>query len=211
MAGWKQGSPPAPEIGPAECPDVADAEDARIVTRARDDPSAFAPLYARYADAIYRYVYRRLQDHEAAADATSQVFLKALSRLSQYRGGSFRAWLFMIATNVVIDVQRRRKPTMSLDRVSGTDTLVDTAPGPEDLTLAVGSARSVSELLAQLTPDQREIVVLRLAGLTGVEIAEVLDKSVSAVRSTQFRAYARLRQILDPSAAKESAVHVPQR
>lgn len=183
------------------------SDDAEVIARARHDPQAFAPLYACYAEPVYRYAYRRLRDHDAAADATSQIFLKALGRLGQYRGGSFRAWLFTIAANVVVDVQRRRQPVMSLDRDLRTLSLMDTAPGPEELTLAMESARSVTVLLAQLTSEQREIVALRLAGLTSVEIAAVLDKSVTAIRSSQFRAYARLRQLVNPLALREEVNH----
>lgn len=208
MAGSKKASP-LPRGGTGEPSDDTMADEAEIIALARHDPRAFTPLYARYAEPVYRYAYRRLHDHDAAADATSQIFLKALARLGQYRGGSFRAWLFTIAANVVVDVQRRRRPVMSLDRESGTVSLMDTAPGPEELTLAVESAQSVTVLLAQLTSEQREIVALRLAGLTGVEIAEVLDKSVTAVRSSQFRAYARLRQLVNQSASKEGAIHDP--
>lgn len=208
MAGRNTGSPLVPEIQPNEHPDVAVADDAEIVARARDDLHAFAPLYARYAETVYRYAYRRLHDHDGAADATSQTFLKAISGLGHYRGGSFRAWLFTIAANVVADAHRRRRPAMPLDLISLSASPVDTSPGPEELALALESAESVTKLLARLTPEQGDIVALRLAGLSGVEIAEVLDKSVTAVRSSQFRAYARLRQLLDPSAAKEGAVHV---
>ena len=67
---------------------------------------------------------------------------------------------------------------------------------PEDELLIADSERSVARLLAQLTPDQREVVELRLAGLSGAEIASVLGRNHGAVRGTQFRAYQKLREIL---------------
>ena len=72
-----------------------------------------------------------------------------------------------------------------------------------DATRRVASAlhrddeRSVRNLLVQLTPDQRDVVELRLSGLTGVEIADALGKQPGAVRAVQFRAYQRLRELLN--------------
>ena len=86
--------------------------DARVVALAKSDPRAFAPLYARYFDPVYRYCYRRLGNPEAAADATSHVFAKALAALPGYRedAPSFRSWLFAIAHNVISDDLRARRP-----------------------------------------------------------------------------------------------------
>lgn len=80
-------------------------DDAWLVAEAKQDPHAFAPLYTRYFDLVYRYGVRRLGVTEAAADATGQVFAKALAALPRYRDDapSFRSWLFAIAHNVIID------------------------------------------------------------------------------------------------------------
>jgi hypothetical protein len=78
---------------PATAPD-----DAALVAAARVDPTAFAPLYARYLPPVYRYCYRRLGTSAAAEDATSEVFVKALAALPRFRAGSFRSWLFTSRT-----------------------------------------------------------------------------------------------------------------
>ncbi len=57
-------------------------DDADLVAQAQLDRQAFAPLYARYADPVYRYCYRRLGHPEVAADATSQTFARALAAFS---------------------------------------------------------------------------------------------------------------------------------
>ena len=90
-------------------------DDLDLVAMARMDPAAFAPLYRRYVLPIYRYCYRRLGGHEAAEDATSQVFVKALAGLGGFTEGSFRAWLFTIADRVVTDLYRRRRPSVDLE------------------------------------------------------------------------------------------------
>lgn len=168
-------------------------EDAAQVALARHDRRAFAPLYARYAVPIYRYCYRRLGSHEAAEDATSQTFAQTLAALPRFRDGSFRGWLFAIAHNVVADAHRRHRPAVTLDDAPEP---TDPTPTPEEGALAAEQTRSVQSLLSQLSEDQRCIVELRLADLTGPEIARVLGKRPEAVKSAQFRAYARLRRLL---------------
>jgi len=171
--------------------DVGGADDADLVAAARANPAAFAPLYARYLQPVYRYCYLRLGERAAAEDATSEVFLKALAGLPHYRDRSFSGWLFTIAHNVVTDALRRRRPGVALD-ASGEPA--DTEPTPEEAALTAEGQRA---LLALLPEDQRAVVALRLAGLSGTEIARALGRSVRAVKSLQFRAMTRLRASLD--------------
>lgn len=189
--------------GPERRQPESPADDA-LVDRARRDPRAFAPLYDRYAEPVYRYCYRRLGNHETAADATSQTFLKALAALPSYRQGTFRGWLFTIAAHVVTDLHRRTRPLASLDHDTvAALAVVDRAPSPEDHALLNEGRESVEALLMTLTDDQRRVVELRLAGLTGPEIAAALGISETAVRSSQFRAYARLRRLLAESGRED--------
>jgi RNA polymerase sigma-70 factor (ECF subfamily) len=167
--------------------------DEAIVALALHDRHAFAILYDRYADAVYRYCYGRLQSREAAEDATSIAFSRALAALPTQRGPSFRAWLFSIAHNVLINLQRdtpRERPlAMIVD-------LADPGPPLEDLVLTEERRCSVRAALTRLPERQRRVVELRLAGLTGPEIAAVLGRSHDAVRSEQRRALAALRELL---------------
>lgn len=177
-------------------------DDARLVGAAKVDPRAFAPLYSRYVDRVYRYCYRKIGEPEAAADATSLVFAKALAALPRYRDDarSFQSWLFAIAHNVLIDGARTRRVTTTLDAVAD---LAAATPSVEDQILAAEAGQTIRRLLLQLTPDQREVMELRLAGLTGPEIAAALDRSLGSVKIAQVRALARLRiasgLVVDPS------------
>lgn len=189
MLSWMRTRP----AGAGDLPEQAGDAEAELVALARSDRAAFAPLYARYLDPVYRYCYRRLGSQEAAEDATSEVFYKALSNLHGYRDGSFRAWLFTIAHNVVVDAVRRRRPEEPLnpdyDPPDGRAT-------PEDLALAADEQRSLKALLERLPADQRSVVELRLTGLTGSEIATVLGRSLGSVKMLQFRAISQLRVYL---------------
>lgn len=171
-------------------------DDAALVECARQDPQAFAPLYGRYVDPVYRYCYRRLGEPEAAADATAQVFAKALAALPGCRGDRFRSWLFSIAHNVLIDAYRARRPDTSLEAAVA---VVDAGPTPEEAALAADERRTIVQLLDRLTPDQRQVVELRLAGLSAEEIATALGRSRGSVDTAQCRAIARLRTLLGVS------------
>ena len=119
-------------VAGVERSDDGEAE-AALVARARVEPAAFATLYDRYAVPVYRYCYARLGTREAAEDATSQVFTNALAALPRYRErGSFAAWLFAIAHNVVADAQRRDGRFVA----DLLDERIDPAPSPEEHVLA---------------------------------------------------------------------------
>ena len=173
-------------------------EDARLVALAKTDLRAFAPLYARYFDPVYRYCYRRLGHPEAAADAAAQVFAKALAALPGYRedAPSFRSWLFAIAHNVIADDLRARRPVAPM---AAAAHVAAADPSPEEVVLTNEAGCVVRARLALLPPDQRQILELRLAGLTGPEIAAALGRSLGAVKIAQVRAFARLRATFDPA------------
>ena len=186
---------------PGSCPE---ADEAALVEAAQADPRAFAPLYARYLDPVYRYCFRRLGSREDAEEATSQVFLKALAALPGYREGSFRGWLFTIAHNVVTDHFRHCRSDRPLE---AADDPPDAAQTPEGLALAAEERRTLHAALVQLPPDQRRVVELRLAGLSGAEIAAALGRSAGSVKMLQFRAVTRLRTLLDADVRPEEAHH----
>jgi RNA polymerase sigma-70 factor (ECF subfamily) len=176
-----------------------DEADADLVAAARRDPRAFAPLYQRYVDPVYRYCFRHLGAREEAEDATSQIFTQALAGLPRLGAQPFRAWLFAIAHNVVVDVHRTRRPTGPLILA---DVHEDPGPTPEQTALAAEDGRTIRTLLAQLPPEARELMELRLAGLTDVEIARALGRSHGAIRVAQHRTVVRLRALRDTLGAK---------
>lgn len=170
-------------------------DDAALVARAKDDPHAFGLLYDRYAERVYRYCYRRLGSREAAEDATSAVFVNALAALPRYReGGSFAAWLFAIAHHAVIDAYRQHGADASLEEAGDR---IDLDPSPEEAALAHETRTTIWGLVTKLPADQRRVVELRLAGLTGAEIATSMGRSRLSVKMLQFRAMSTLRRRLD--------------
>ena len=171
-----------------------DLSDEELVTVARRDKAAFGVLYERYARDINAFVLSRTRGHpELARDLTSQVFTRALSALPNYRSSSFRGWLYAIARNLVIDEYRRRKPIASLD-IAGHVPLDQ--PGLDEQVIVADARAQLHAALGQLGDVPQEIVRLRLQGMTGGEIADRMGMSREAVKSAQYRAFAKLRDIL---------------
>jgi len=188
----------------ASRPDVAASSpiapvltDIELVRLAKADRQAFGLLYDRYVDRVYRYCYRRLRTREAAEDATSQTFVRAMTAIDSHRDGtSFPAWLFTIAERIVIDIWRRQRPQASIDDVPES---IDRDPTPEEAALDAEGRDAVHALLRHLPDDQRRAIELRLADLTGPEVAQVMGRPPGAVKMLQFRAITTLRRLLGAS------------
>jgi RNA polymerase sigma-70 factor (ECF subfamily) len=158
-------------------------------------PVEFAVLYERHVDAIYGYCLFRLWNTAEAEDATSLIFTKALEAFPRYQPGrgSIRSWLFAIAHNVVVNAHRDRKPHQPLDRALALPAAVS---GPDEEAVRSEERRLLRAACLQLTDEQRQVVELRMAGLTGAEIAGAMGKSVPAVKMLQVRALDRLQALL---------------
>ena len=186
---------------PHEPPSATGEPDAVLVARARADREAFAPLYLRYAEEVGRFCYLRLRDEEAARDATQQVFARALAGLPGYREtGQFRAWLYTIARHVLANDARDRRPTVALDAAAAT---VDPGATPEEAAAAALDRRALLDAVARLPDDQRLAVELRLAGLTGPEVAAAMGRSHDAIKKLQLRALEKLRANLGAGLATQ--------
>lgn len=172
--------------------------EAEQVARAqRGDPDAWAELYQRYHTPIYRYLLVRLERVPEAEDLAAQVFLKAMESISRYRwrGVPFSAWLFRIAQNLLIDLQRRattrQRYLMEAWRTNPPP------PSPEDEAISSLERQELARTIVQLTPAQREVVQLRFAGgLSTAEVAAAMGKSIPAVKALQHSALVNLRKIL---------------
>jgi RNA polymerase sigma-70 factor (ECF subfamily) len=99
---------------PLEARDVAG--DDRLAIDAKTDPAAFAMLYERHVERVFRYLRARGAPEELAADLTATTFERALVRIDRYRPGpaGFAPWLLRIARNAYIDAGRRYRPTAYL-------------------------------------------------------------------------------------------------
>src|SRR6266581_5119604 len=137
-------------------------EDAALAVRAaKGDPAAFGVLYDRHVSAVYRYVYYRVRDDAEAEDLTSDVFMRALKAMPRYEPRqAFLAWLYRIARNAVIDRARRGNRQVSYEDALEHPT-ADQIVVPDEELLAHSDNDTLRGALAQLTPLQQEVIVLR--------------------------------------------------
>jgi RNA polymerase sigma-70 factor (ECF subfamily) len=182
----------------------ADNDLLRTLRAAQMDPRAFEPLYREYAPLVLAYCQRRLNDRHLAEDTMSHIFVKAIHALPRFRpderrvSSSFRSWLFSIAHNQVVDAYRRHQDTSSLDARGTAQSLSSRDPLPSEIVMASEVAGEVHRCLARLPERQRAVIELRMVGFARRENAETLGMSEAAVRSTQFRGFATLRELLEP-------------
>lgn len=182
---------------------MVDAEQQWLEASRRGDVEAFNQLVRLYETRIYNLCYRMLGDADSAADAAQDTFLSAFRKLGGFRGGSFKSWLFRIASNTCYDVlrARKRRPSTSLDAaMDAKDTHfepADHSESPDDFALRRELSSAIQQAMAQLPDDQRLVLVLcDIQGMAYTEIAEVVGASLGTVKSRLSRGRARLRELL---------------
>jgi RNA polymerase sigma-70 factor (ECF subfamily) len=176
-----------------------DLDTGRLVTRFQSgETEAFADIYIRYFDRVYRYLKVVLTDAAEAEDATQQVFTRALEALPRYEhlGSPVRAWLFRIARNQGVDHLRRMNRLEPLDP-EDLDRVRD-EPSGELGTLDWITDRELVMFIERLPLPQRQVLMLRFTiGLSNREVATLLDRSPADVRMLQSRALRYLRERLE--------------
>ena len=167
-------------------------DEAALVEAARRDSEAFAALYRRYLNPLYRYLLHRSNGVHDAEDLTAQVFTEALEGLvdGRYReGGCFAAWLFTIARRRLVDWYRLRPAAPLGDLPSPESGLLDAVEKCEAL-------QRLNGLLARLDEDRQELLRLHFsAGLSFTEIGLLEGRSEAAVKMALYRALDTLREL----------------
>lgn len=165
----------------------------QVIRRAqRGDPAAMSMLYQAYAAMIYRYVVYRVGSEQDAEDLTSEVFVRMVKDLPRYQdtGAPFEAWLYRIAAARLADFFRRQHRRAHIEL---TDNLVSESPHPEDDLLDAQETTQLRQALSQLSEDDQNVLILRFVERKShQEVAAILNKSESAVKSIQHRALIKL-------------------
>ncbi len=167
---------------------------------AQDDAQAMSELLGRIRPMVVRYCRARLGRvggglYTTADDVAQEVCLAVMNALPRYRdmGRPFSAFVFGIASHKVNDAHRGASRDLS-QPVEIVPEMEDAGRGPESQALAADEARQLHALLETLPEAHRDVLVLRVAvGLSAEETGNVLGMSPGAVRVTQHRALARLR------------------
>jgi RNA polymerase sigma-70 factor (ECF subfamily) len=177
----------------------------------RREAAAVTRIYTAYAPALFRFFVAAVGDRHQAEDLTGNAFVSVIEHLPRFRGPvqALGGWLFQIARHDLYDHRRKqaRSRVEPLDDNLSEVTVIAGAEDPEELAITRLEGSRVLAALRQLSPDQREVLLLRMAaGLTAPEVAEILGKTPGAVKSLQFRGLASLARILglrSPEQAQE--------
>lgn len=170
------------------------------VQAAQNDPVMFRPLYQRYFDPVFRFIYRRTADEALSADLCSQVFLKALQRLGSYtfQGVPFSAWLFRIASNEVAQYYRQSKKNrvVSVEETTFADVIDELhEPDNEQLRTALIGA------LDQLKEDDLQLIEMRFfERLAFKEIADIMGITESNAKVRTYRILERMKKQIQKAA-----------
>ncbi len=170
------------------------------------DLNSFNRLVLTYQDLVYNQAFRMLGEADAAEDATQDAFISAFHHIKTFRGGSFRAWLLRIVTNICYDELRRQKrqPITSLepfdkdgDEIESPSWIADNVASPEEIAEQKELQQAIQRCIDQLPPEFKAVVVLvDVQGLDYFEAAEVLRKPLGTIKSRLARARMRLRECL---------------
>ena len=167
-----------------------------LVERAQlGDRAALEELYLIHFDRIYSYLHMSVGSRHDAEDLTTQTFVKMLESIGRFRWRSvpFSAWLFRIAHNLAIDhfrARRRWQPEEDVPEPPG----IEEDSAEEQALASIGDA-GLLELIARLSPEQRQVLTLKFVfRFSNGEAAAILDKTEGAVKSLQHRALASLHK-----------------
>ena len=158
------------------------------------DTEQYAELVGRYRDRYSRFAARMLGSVDEAEDAVQDAFIRAFEQLRQCRDpDNFAGWFFLILRNRCLAERRR---------------VARAGPGPEAVVVPAAEQadgplvqeerrRALQQALLELTPEQREVFVLKhVEDLSYEEIAGRLGASIPSLKMRMHRAYDRLRERL---------------
>ena len=176
-------------------------DELRQIEIAKTDPRQFAPLYKKYHEAIFRYIYKRVDEEEAAYDITSCVFVKAISNLPkyEYRGVPFSSWLFRIAKSELYQSFRdnKAKRTVSIDTVSIAQIIDDLN---EDF--SEEQRLKLMQALPQLKEQQLQLIEMRFFEKRSFrEIGEIIGMTENNAKVKTFRALVKLKELFNRTKA----------
>jgi len=176
-------------------------DDSSLIEATRaGDTEAFGQLVLKYQDRLHHSVAGVIGSHDEALDVVQEAFVQAFTKLDSFRGGSaFYTWLYRIAWNTAITHRRRKRPTISMDRLreDSGDELIDQAASPQEEVGRQERAVLVQQAMSRVAEEFRAVLVLReIDGCCYETIAEILDLPIGTVRSRLHRARMMLREEL---------------
>ncbi|MFH1012588.1 MAG: sigma-70 family RNA polymerase sigma factor [Candidatus Peregrinibacteria bacterium] len=169
--------------------------DSLVQLAQKGDAEAYGFIYDDLVKPVYRYIYYRVEP-EIAEDLTEETFLKAWENLKQYKKGKypFPAWVFRIAHNLVCDYYRKHQPVGEAHE-NIEDPQENRHPAFE-INVHFNQVK-LRKAITQLPHDHQQVIILKYINeLSNDQIAQTLGKPEGTVRTIQFRALKKLRELL---------------
>jgi RNA polymerase sigma-70 factor (ECF subfamily) len=178
-----------------------DQDSGLIAHAASGSRNAYGELYERYLEEIYRYIYYRVPDAVTAEDLTEEVFIRAWQKLPATQKKStmqnFRAWLYRIAHNRVVDYLRSEKKRM-FTALEDSVNLVSNNETPELQLQNQQQSDDLAQAISVLDDTQQQVIILRFINqLSHAETAHILKLQENHVRVLQYRALKKLRTLFE--------------
>lgn len=167
-------------------------EDDQLVRNAQSEPAAFAFLYNKYHDPIYRYFLKRLGSKEKAEELTQDTFLRAFTHLASYRlsNANYYTYLSRIAHNLLVNVYRKQ------DALFADQEVLDAFPAKGEKTL--WQRMMLFRAMRKLTPIEQRVVEMKYHERESIkEIASELGKTENAIKLHLSRARKKLKITLE--------------
>ena len=177
-------------------------EDADLVAASKQgNLSAFNQIVERYQSQVYNLAVRVIRDRTAAEDITQETFISAHKALRGFRGGSLRAWLLRIASNLSYDFLRaaHRRPATSLDEAMDSPgfSFPSADPSPEQMAIRNELNTEIQRAINSLPLDQKVVLVLiDVQGMSYEETSGIVGVSLGTIKSRLSRARSRARDYL---------------
>ena len=173
------------------------SEDSLVRRAVQRDREAFANLYDKHIEHVYKHVYYLVPNKSDAEDITQEVFIRAWKAIDKYKqtGAPFVAWLIRIARNLIVDHYKARKKEIPLAELEVCSESDET--NPEAMTEASLNRSYVRKAILKLKGEKQKVILMHfIDGFSYEEIATALNKSEGAVRVIQCRALNDLRRML---------------
>lgn len=167
------------------------------IKRAKEDPRSFEPLYNKYYEQIFRYIYQRMDDKDMAHDITSQVFLKAMNNIQkyEYRGVPFASWLYRIAKSELYQSFRDEKATrtVNVETVSLSDMIEEIE---EDI--SEESRTVLLKAIAELSEDEVQMIEMRFFEKRSFkEIGDILEITENNAKVKAHRIIQKMKKLFN--------------
>jgi RNA polymerase sigma-70 factor, ECF subfamily len=173
------------------------AEELAVIEAAKKDKKHFELIYTRYHEQIFRYIYQRMDDKDAAFDLVQQVFLKAMINLHkfEYKGVPFSSWLYRIAKSEVYDLLRKdqKQRAVNIDEIQLGEMMDDM----QEESNVEKYGQRLATAIAELNEDDLQLVEMRFFEKRAFkEIGEILEITENNAKVKLYRILEKLKKVL---------------